>query len=312
MAGQDFLQTVAEWIFSLTVFLQTLLQIVGISPSPCGAPIQYTLGSIDKQFGISKEEVLRSVAAAEKLWEDASGKNLFEYNESSGIPVSFVYDERQQKTQATQALESKLESFNIDESAQGVQEQVRNYEQAKATYESAKTKYEEAGDAYNRRVEQMSKSGGVTQKEVDDLENQYDRLQERFQELEVLRQKANGLVGATNNQITQNKSLVKQYNKEVTTFQDLYGGDGDAFDQGVYTGKDITIYQYDDANRLVLVLAHEMGHALGIDHIENSQALMYYLMRDQDVAALALHEADKVALSALCQKPTFSSAFGIY
>jgi predicted Zn-dependent protease len=75
---------------------------------------------------------------------------------------------------------------------------------------------------------------------------------------------------------------------------------GREFCEGFYEYKNgrrsITIYQYDTEYRLVRVLAHEFGHALGLDHSKNVEAVMYpFIQSDSlnlaadDIAALKGH-----------------------
>lgn len=298
-------RTFSEIILSLTIFVKTFFQALGIVPVPCEQPIQYTLGAIDSRFGISEVEVLEATKQAESLWENASGQDLFEYNTEDGLPVQFMYDERQQKTEAGQDLQARLDSLPVEESEAEAKAQIAKYEQAKKEYESKRTSYERSADVYNDRVKNINKSGGATENQQKDLKKEYKALQKQFQALESARQEVNSVVVTTNQYISANQATVETYSKEVTTFQEQYGGEGEVFDQGVYTGTDITIYQYDDRPRLVLVLAHEMGHALGIDHVEDSESLMYYLMRDQDIQNIILSEADTQSLAGICQSPKF-------
>jgi predicted Zn-dependent protease len=98
--------------------------------------------------------------------------------------------------------------------------------------------------------------------------------------------------------------LVERYNSAVNDFNATRDSQEEVFDQGLYTGENITIYQYNDYNHLVLVLAHELGHALGIDHLEDPSALMHYLLEKQDVNNITLTENDKQAIENICQKAT--------
>ncbi|HCY17892.1 TPA: hypothetical protein DHT42_01705, partial [Candidatus Nomurabacteria bacterium] len=43
------------------------------------------------------------------------------------------------------------------------------------------------------------------------------------------------------------------------------------------TGREIDIYQFDNKGKLARVLTHEFGHALELEHLENSKAVMYRL-----------------------------------
>lgn len=305
MQGESIIQTFSGILFSLIVFFKTLLQTFGVLPAPCEEPLLYRLGEVDPRFGITEAEVLEAAKQAEAIWENTSGKNLFSYSQDGGLPIRLIYDERQQETQAAQELQTRLEKLNLEKSEQQVAEQLALFEKAKADYERKLATYERDVEAYNKRVENINKRGGATESEQDDLAREHDDLQKQFRELEKARQKVNSLVGSANQQITNNQNLVETYNKEITTFQEQYGGEGEVFDQGVYTGDDITIYQYDDKERLILVLAHEMGHALGIEHVEDPEALMHYLMRDQNVSALTLDDADKQALENICKAPAF-------
>lgn len=306
MQSEGVIQTFSELLFGVVVFFKTIFQVLGFTPAPCEQPLLYTLGAVDERFGISEEQVLNATKKAESLWEDASGKNIFEYNQYSGLPIKLVYDERQQKTQAEQELQARLENIDVETSEERVTRQVAQFEQAKREYERKLSAYEQNVDAYNKRVERVNKGGGATESQAKDLEDEYDALQDEFQSLEKARETVNSLVGSTNQQIANNQNLVEAYNKEITTFQEQYGGEGEAFDQGVYTGADITIYQYDDEQRLILVLAHELGHALGIEHSEDPEGLMYYLMRDQNVETLRLQDSDLKSLENICQPPRFS------
>src|SRR3989344_1935153 len=44
---------------------------------PCRTPISYSIGEVDARFDISKTAVIDALAAAEALWEDELGSELF-------------------------------------------------------------------------------------------------------------------------------------------------------------------------------------------------------------------------------------------
>lgn len=48
-------------------------------------------------------------------------------------------------------------------------------------------------------------------------------------------------------------------------------------EQGNFENNSITIYDYQDKNSLIRLISHEIGHAIGLDHVSNSESIMYYL-----------------------------------
>jgi predicted Zn-dependent protease len=82
---------------------------------------------------------------------------------------------------------------------------------------------------------------------------------------------------------------------------------GSEFCEGNYARKGgtqtITIYQFDNNSRLVRVLAHEFGHALGLKHSDDPNAVMYRLIRSD---SLELAPDDINALKARCGESWWS------
>ena len=113
-----------------------------------------------------------------------------------------------------------------------------------------------------------------------------------FGQLESLHEQINS-IGEKGNE------LIGEYNELVQDFNHTFAH-GHEYTQGDYRTKEINIYSFTSEEDLVLVLAHEMGHALAIGHVDDSSGIMYYLMKEQPNPA-TLSEADKVAFAAACE-----------
>ena len=121
-------------------------------------------------------------------------------------------------------------------------------------------------------------------KEKDELAALSNNLRVRQEETKPLVDTINSIVVVINEIATNNNlDLVDQQNIGNTL--------GREFCEGVYEYKNgkrsITIYQYDTEYRLVRVLAHEFGHALGLNHSKSGDAVMYHLIQSDSLTLAA-------------------------
>src|SRR3989338_2752391 len=83
-------------------------QLLGVAP--CHKPLQYSLGTFDKKFGISQEAFLSDVEKAEAVWEKVLNKNLFQYNPEGKLKLNLTYDYRQNATDKLRELGLTIEN----------------------------------------------------------------------------------------------------------------------------------------------------------------------------------------------------------
>lgn len=267
----------------------------------CDQPFLYSVGNIDSRFGINEESLANLAKEAEDIWDQQTGKNIFAYDSASSFKINLVFDERQEKTLETEALEQKLKKLELTDA--GLKKQYdatyANYSKKTDDYNALVKKYEKKQKNYNNDVSYWNSQGGAPEDEFEKLQDEKEELEDDYKELDKKRKEINKLVKEINVLAEKESKLVSDYNQKVNTYKSKYGVARE-FEKGVYNGREINIYQFNENNDLRLVLAHELGHALGIGHVENPQSLMYYLMSEQDLDASKLTLEDVAAMNKIC------------
>ncbi len=271
-----------------------------VAYSKCRVPIAYDIGTVDPRFNIKNDAIKSALADAESLWEDATGKNLFTYKSGASFKVNFVYDERQQSTNEQHSLTTILDK-KAGMSASIKSEYntfTTSYEALKKVYQANIATYEKKLAAHNAEVEAWNKKGGAPAKVFASLKATGSALNTESIKLNELAKNLNDLAQKINQIGDQGNKAVQEYNKDVSAFNTRYNTDKE-FTQGDYQGDKITIYQFDSPNELRKVLAHELGHALSLDHVQNAHSIMHYVMEGKN-SAFVLTSDDLAEYKRVC------------
>ncbi len=260
-------------------------------------PVGYSLGTFDERFGISEKDFLRVVEEAKTVWEKPAGRPLFRFDRDAPLKVNLVFDERQQRT-----LHAKKVKASIDSRGRSYDALVWQHTRRSERIRESERRYEEEGAAYGKRLDEHNASvaywnerGGALAEEFAGLNREQEVLKEGERSLERLRSELNDDVAAVNELVAQINELASANNLEVTYFNGKFV-ESREFEQGVFTGRDITIYQFTDVADLRIALVHEFGHALGFRHVDDPGAIMYYKFEKQDMTKPVLTGADLALL----------------
>ncbi len=250
---------------------------------PCQRPIAYSIANLDPRFGLTEAELLNDIKKAEKIWELPIDKQLFEYSPTGNLKINLIYDYRQK---ATDALRKIGIVINDDRSTYDALKAkydllVVSYNKEKAQIEILVAAYNAGKSAYEKDVNYWNSRGGAPRAEYNILEQKRVDLNNQVTIINQAQNSLNGLVDTMNSmEIVLNK-LIAELNLQVNTYNTVGSSTGKKFSEGEYVsdagGTAINIFQFNDTDQLVRVLAHELGHALEIGHLDNPKAIMYYL-----------------------------------
>ncbi len=286
-------------------FLSIVLLAAGVywysvTAALCPAPIAYRLGTLDSAFGISTETALAEIQAAEVIWEEEAGRELFVYDPNAVFTVNFIFDERQENADSEAQQRNELdarwsENEQLLTTISALQEK---YEALSVSYKQKADAYETQLTAYNKKVTKYNDRGGAPTDVYDELERERESLSAQMEALNSLADDLNRLAGEINQLSEQGNRLVDSYNQDVEQYNTAFGVERE-FTQGDYQQQQIDVYKFSNFAELETVLAHEFGHALGIDHVEGSSSLMYYLL-EEGQSSRSLSVADREAYYQVC------------
>ncbi|WP_324647621.1 matrixin family metalloprotease [Acinetobacter sp. MD2] len=264
---------------------------------PLDTRLHYRIGEIDPRFQLSQNEIQQLTQQATEIWQNGTGRTLFVYDPKAQLSINFIYDERQNQTnlrikqqtqiQVSQAQQHRQQQF-IDTEKQAIQ-------QSKAFIDQKQAELQSAVVQYNQIIKQINQHGGAEPALKERLEQQKFDLEQRKQALSLAVQAHNQTVAESNRHVAYYNQNNQAIDQSIQHYNQRYAAK--MFDKGLFNGKEINVYEFENKDDLRLVLAHELGHALGLKHVEdNPKALMYPILKQQNIQSFELTNSDLALL----------------
>ncbi|TVP75009.1 MAG: hypothetical protein EA352_09280 [Gemmatimonadales bacterium] len=285
----------------------------------CQASTGWRLGELDPGFGLEEGEAEDALREAARLWNEAAGETLLEHDPDGGVPVSFVWDGRHARAQERLAGREELDRER--EALEDTRQEVARLENELRVDRAA----------HNERVEALDRRRQVLEERVEAWEARGRPEGDEARAIRQEREEINREVAAVNRNAEALEELARRHAREVERVNDQVEAWnrlrnrilGDAAD-GQYSShyrewgrtlgstvlsvnREVTVWQYDDMDHLLRLLAHELGHVLGVGTVPEDEAVMYHRARSTRPGTLAaagvqLHPADVEALAEACRQ----------
>ena len=259
---------------------------------PFDQRIRYRIGEVDPRFGLSYADVLQLSQEATQIWTQGTGQDYFVYDPNAKLAIHLIYDQRQdesnQRQQQLTAIEQRQQHWsNQNQNIQALKQEIADKNQQ---LDAKKMLFEQQLEQYNRQVQQINQSGGLHPSQQEVFAGKKQEIQQHLWSLEHEIAQFNQHIHQLNQQVDALNQLNQDIDVSIQQFNARF--QPRLFDKGHFDGQAIRIYEFQSKDDLRLTLAHEFGHALGLAHHNDPYALMYPMLKDQQLQNFQLRPAD--------------------
>lgn len=264
---------------------------------PFDTRLRYRIGEIDTRFGLTHQQLKSLTQQATDIWTQGTGTDFFVYDAQAKLTINLIYDDRQmQSTQRHQQLgEIKQNQQNWADQNQRLQQLKAEIEHINQIIHSKKSQLGAQVQHYNQNIAQTNQYGAMHSSQHQLFLNQHEALQKQTLELQQEIEQYNQKIQQINHQVHQLNQMNQSLNQSIDQFNQRFKAK--LFDKAIFNGEKIIIYEFSSTDDLRLTLAHEFGHALGLQHNQDPQALMFATMQKQNLENFKLSAADLALLN---------------
>jgi hypothetical protein len=237
------------WLLLLALVVVAGAWLLLREPAPCSRPIPWDVGNVDPRHGMSRDDFVALIQEAIALWEYPSGRDLFVYRPGAPLRISLVYDDRQ------------AEQDRLVREGRVLSEGGSRLEEDRSYLESMEQYYAELLARHNEEVSYWNQRMGAPPDE-------YTRLRRQESELRSLAARLDRMASRFEADVDSFNARVERYNQRAS----METTAGHAIGRG-----EIEIFLLQGQEAAAALVAHELGHVLGLGHLDDPAALMYPL-----------------------------------
>jgi len=256
-------------------------------------PLHYRIADIDPRFKLTKQQIIELTQQAAEIWERETGKKNFIYDPQAEFTINLVFDDRQQRSlERLQELNQlKLDQSHWEKQNQQLQQFRDEIQKSTVLIATKQTRLAAEFQKYNAEAQLFNQMRSSSKSAAEQLSQRQKNLQQQSialqQEVQQHNQKTQQLNQEINKLNQNNQKLVFNASQFNQVFQPRL------FHKGNFNSKQIDIYEFSSKDDLRLTLAHEFGHALGLEHTDDPTSIMYPVIQKQNLNQFELAVADR-------------------
>jgi hypothetical protein len=262
-------------------------QLLNPKAAYCQSPLGWRLGTLDPAFNLTEAQAIEIIGTAASMWNDTTGKTLLVHDPKQGFVIDFKFDARQQ-----QVLQQRLLQRNLTRYDDAIQPGLQTLPEKFAELDAKVAAFNQKNAQLQQQVAQWQPNAKNAETQRHQLEQQQQSLVREADWLEQQRQQLLRDRDYLNETIRQRNELVQTSAKPAAA----------SFEVGVMHIKQqqrhMTLYAFSSATDLIATIAHEFGHAFGIDHTQEPDSIMFHQINAQQQR---LTDADLKAWQSTCQ-----------
>lgn len=273
----------------------------------CTEPLGYYVEPIDTRFGLTQKELESAIEKASLMWELEANKDLFvrTNKKDADFIIRAVFDSRQAVTIELDSLNSKLDNGlaqielqknklesdknSFAASQNNLMARISRYESEVTEYDNKISRYNPASDSLGIQYQEITRQKELLDDEKKEIEKENIKLNNQSNEVKET-------VNSVNSEVTSFNTVVADYNNKNIVR-------GREFREGEYivnkNKREIVLYEFESLTKLQRLLAHELGHVLELDHVENTNSIMNAYNTSDN---MSLTREDKIELKISCGK----------
>ena len=256
---------------------------------PFDTRLRYRIAEVDPRFKLSPEQVQSISQQAAQIWKEGTGQDYFVYDPNAQLEIHLIYDQRQSDSEQSREHLSQLQS-----NQQTWVDKKKRLDQVEQDLLWSKQLLDQKKQQLDQQIQQFNQEQQFAQQHPDQFRQRKETLQQNVQSLQQEISQYNQKIAQLNGQIGELNALDQQLDASVQQYKQRF--QPHMFHKGLFNGKQILIYEFESEADLRLTLAHELGHALGLAHNDDPKALMYPIMKDQDLLHFQLTPTDRELL----------------